>query len=57
MNPIYKPKEITSALSDINKIAESFDILEKKVEEDNYHRERSKGDKEISPFADPSSLL
>ena len=48
---MYKPKEITSALLDLEKSAVSLDGLKKKVEEDLYEASKTKGQKEISPFA------
>lgn len=49
--PLYKPKEITSALLDVEKVSSSLDGLKKKVEEELYEAVRTKGQKEISPFA------
>ena len=54
--PIYKPKEITSALLDCDKASASLDSLKKKVEEEVYEAVKTKGDKVISPFAKLSSL-
>lgn len=54
--PVYKPKEITSALIDTSKVLENLDSLQKKVEEDLYDTVKVKSGKTISPFADPSSL-
>lgn len=54
--PIYKPKEITSALLDVDKATASLSALEKKVEEDVFEAVKTRGMKEISPFADPASL-
>lgn len=55
--PIYKPKELSSAILDVDKITASLSVLEKKVEEELFDSVRRKGDKEISPFADPASLI
>lgn len=49
--PIYKPKEITSALLDVDKVTASLDSLRKKVEEELFEAVKVKGQKEISPFA------
>lgn len=54
--PIYKPKEITSALLDIDKVVTSLATLSKKVEEELYEAVKTKGQKDISPFANPNSL-
>lgn len=49
--PMYKPKEITAALLDLDKVAISLENLKKKVEEDMFEAVKTKGQKEISPFA------
>lgn len=49
--PIYKPKELTSALLDVDKITANLDGLKKKVEEELFEAVKVKGQKEISPFA------
>lgn len=54
--PIYKPKELSSAILDVDKITASLSALEKKVQEELFDEIKVKGQKEISPFADPSSL-
>lgn len=50
-NPMYKPKEITSALLDMDKVSASLDALKKKTEEELYEAVKTKGQKVISPFA------
>lgn len=55
-NPVYKPGDITRALNDTEKVLQNLKALEKKVEEELYENAKIKGDKEISPFADPSSI-
>jgi len=54
--PVYKPKDITSALIDTEKVVQNLDALQKRVEEEMFESTRVKSDKTISPFADPSSL-
>lgn len=54
--PVYKPRDITSALTDISKVITNMNALEKKVEEELYEETRNKADKTISRFADPNSL-
>lgn len=56
LNPIYKPRDITSALNDTEKVLSNLKALEKRVEEELYEKVRSRSNKEISPFADPNSL-
>ena len=54
--PIYKPRDITGALKDIDVVATKLAALKKKVEEELYEDSRMRSNKEISPLADPSSL-
>lgn len=54
--PIYKPKDITSALIDTEKVIQNLNALQKKVEEELYDTIRTRSDKVVSPFANPSSL-
>lgn len=54
--PIMKVKEITSALLDVDKVTTSLNSLKKKVEEELYESIKTRGQKEISPFANPESL-
>lgn len=55
-NPIYKPKDITSALIDTEKVLTNIKALEKKVDEELFEGIKTRSDKQISPFADPNSL-
>ncbi len=55
-NPMYKPADITRAISDAEKILNSLKSLETKVEEELYEETKTKGNKEISPFANPDSI-
>ena len=55
-NPIYKPRDITSALNDTEKVLSNLKSLEKKVEEELYEETKNRSKKEISFFADPESL-
>jgi hypothetical protein len=50
--PIYKPKDITGALNDTEKVLANLKNLEKKVEEELYEQEKIRSDKRISPFAE-----
>ena len=54
--PVYKPKELTSALVDTEKVLANLKSIESKVEEELFDETRNKANKEISPFADPESL-
>lgn len=55
-NPVYKPRDITSALNDTEKVLGNLKSLEKKVEEELYEETKNRSNKEISFFADPESL-
>ena len=55
-NPVYKPKEITSTLIDTAKVIENLSLLEEKVNNEMFETAKNKGQKTISPFADPSTL-
>lgn len=54
--PIYKPSDITKALNDTEKVMQNLTALKKKVDEELFESTRTKGDKQISPFANPNSL-
>lgn len=53
---LYKPRDITSALNDTEKVLSNLKALEKKVEEEIYETTKNRSDKQISPLADPRSL-
>ncbi len=55
--PIYKPKELSSAMLDVDKLTTTLAMLARKVEEELFDDIKTRGQKEISPFADPSSLI
>lgn len=54
--PIYKPKDITSAVTDAEKTLTTVDALKKKVEEELYESNKMRSGKVVSPFANPDSL-
>jgi len=54
--PIYKPKDITSAVADAEKTLTTLSALKTKVDEELYESNRNRADKVISPFANPNSL-
>jgi hypothetical protein len=54
--PIYKPKDITSAVADAEKTLGTLSALKSKVEEELYEKSKMRSDKVISPFANPDSL-
>lgn len=54
--PLYKPADLTKALNDTEKVIQNLNALKKKVDEEMYESNKTKGNKEISPFANPNSL-
>lgn len=54
--PIYKPKDITSAVAEAEKILTTINALKQKVEEELYESNKTRSGKVISVFADPNSL-
>jgi len=54
--PIYKYTDISRGAKDAYAVLQSLNSLAKKVEEELYEETKNKSDKEVSPFADPSSL-
>lgn len=55
-NPLYKPKDITSALNDTSKVIENLSLLREKVENELFEEVKNKGQKMVSPFANPGTL-
>lgn len=54
--PLYKPKDITSALNDTSKVLENLNNLRDKVDNEIFEEIKNRAQKVVSPFADPSSL-
>lgn len=54
--PLYKPKDITSALNDTSRVLENLSALRDKVDNEIFEAVKNKGQKVISPFANPDSL-
>jgi len=55
-NPFYKPREITSAVNDTSRTLENLATLRTKVENELFEEVKNKGQKVITPFANPSTL-
>ncbi len=51
-----KPKDITGALLDLDKVVVNLSLLKEKIEKELFEEVRNKSDKVISPFAEGSSL-
>lgn len=54
--PIYKPRDITSALKDTESIITNLNGLKNKVEEELFTKKKVRSDKKISPFAKKESF-
>lgn len=52
-NPLYKPKEITNAINDTLTTLQNLNTMKEKVEQELFESTKTKGQKEISPFANP----
>ena len=55
-NPLYKPRDITSALNDTSKVLQNLSDLREKVDNEVFEVTKNKGQKIISPFANPDTL-
>ena len=55
-NPIYKPKDIPDAVATAEKVLTTINALKNKVDEELFESTKTRGEKIISPFADPNSL-
>jgi len=55
-NPLYKPRDITSALNDTSKVLQNLNDLKEKVDNEVYEMTKNKGQKIVSPFANPETL-
>lgn len=49
-NPLYKPKDVTSALADTEKIIQSLFVLKEKVDQELFETVKTKGGKTIGYF-------
>jgi len=54
--PIYKPKDITNALIDTERVLQNLLSIEQKVNDEIFETIKIKGGKKVSMFADPESL-
>ncbi|MGL6108269.1 MAG: hypothetical protein ACRC0V_07775 [Fusobacteriaceae bacterium] len=55
--PIYKPADITKAITDSEKVLISITTAKKKVEEELFETTRNRSDKKIGYFANPESII
>lgn len=49
-NPLYKPKDVTSAITDTEKIIQTLSLLKEKVEQELFDTTKTKGNKQINPL-------
>lgn len=49
-NPLFKPRDITSALNDTDKVLQNLNALKEKVEQELFEQTKTKGNKQINPF-------
>lgn len=47
-NPLYKPKDVTSAITDTEKIIQTLSILKEKVDQELFDTIKTKGNKQIN---------
>jgi len=55
-NPLYKPRDITSALNDTAKILQNLEQLREKVDNEIYDTTKTKGGRKTSMLANPDTL-
>lgn len=55
-NPMYKPKEITSALIDTEVAMQKLSAMKSKVQDEIFETVKNKGQKIVSTFANPETL-
>lgn len=49
-NPLYKPKDVTSAIADTEKIIQTLSLLKEKVDQELFDTVKTKGNKQINPL-------
>lgn len=49
-NPLYKPRDVTSALIDTERILQTLSSLKEKVDQELFESSKTRGNKEINPF-------
>jgi len=55
-SPVYKPRDITSALNDTSKVLQNLNDLKTKVDNEVFEATKNKGQVIVSPFANPDTL-
>ncbi|MDV7402984.1 hypothetical protein RZS08_66790, partial [Arthrospira platensis SPKY1] len=55
-NPLWKPSDITNAVKQTGEVLKNLNDLEEKVDNEMFETNKNKGQKVISPFANPESL-
>ena len=54
--PLYKPKDVTTTVNDTEKVLQNLSALQEKVDNELFETTKTKGQKIVSPFANPDSL-
>lgn len=54
--PLYKPKDVTTAVNDTEKVLQNLSTLQEKVDNELFETTKTKGQKIVSPFANPDTL-
>lgn len=49
-NPLYKPKDVTSAIADTEKVIQTLDLLRDKVEQELFETVKTRSNRQINPF-------
>ena len=54
--PLYKPKDVTTTVNDTEKVLQNLSALQEKVDNELFETTKTKGQKIVSPFANPDTL-
>ena len=54
--PLYKPKDVTTTVNDTEKVLQNLSTLQEKVDNELFETTKTKGQKIVSPFANPDTL-
>ncbi len=52
--PVYKPKDVTSALSDTQSVVTNLYNLREKIQQENFESQRNRKNREVGDYEDPS---
>ena len=54
--PLYKPKDVTTTVNDTERVLQNLTTLQEKVDNELFETTKTKGQKIVSPFANPDTL-